>query len=384
MCHAYKKSKGGSIQMWIEEANGKYKCCERYEDYLTGVSKKVSVTIDKKTRQQIKQAEAVLQQKIAIKTQHAAMENDIALGELVQKYLVYQKREVKASTYQRNSFACASILKVLGSDTLVSRLTVKYIKQCLHDSGRENGTLNEWIKRFKALIRWGYINGYVTNIETINKLERYKDMSRKDKVKDKFLESKELMVLLGGMGEEKWCLLTEFLALSGLRIGEAVALNREDVDLKNRVLVIDKTYDPVNDIVTTTKTQASTREVYIQEELLVTCKKVLEFMAAQKKEHKYESKLLWQDKDGGYLKYYAYNKYLRENAMAILGRGKITAHVLRHTHTSLLAEKGVPLETISRRLGHGDSKITKEIYLHITDKMLEDDKKKLEYIQLLD
>ena len=34
--------------MWVEESkNGKFKFCERYEDYMTGKTKRVSITMDK-------------------------------------------------------------------------------------------------------------------------------------------------------------------------------------------------------------------------------------------------------------------------------------------------------------------------------------------------
>jgi integrase len=43
----------------------------------------------------------------------------------------------------------------------------------------------------------------------------------------------------------------------------------------------------------------------------------------------------------------------------------ITAHCLRDAHASLLAKKGVPLEVVSKRLGHADIRIMAERYLHI-------------------
>ncbi|HEY1978220.1 MAG TPA: tyrosine-type recombinase/integrase [Candidatus Baltobacteraceae bacterium] len=43
----------------------------------------------------------------------------------------------------------------------------------------------------------------------------------------------------------------------------------------------------------------------------------------------------------------------------------ITAHCLRDTHASLLASKGVPLEVVSKRLGHADIRTTAERYLHV-------------------
>lgn len=53
--------------MWVEESkNGKFKFCERYEDYLTGKTKRVSVTMDKNTPQSRKTAQKTLELKILL------------------------------------------------------------------------------------------------------------------------------------------------------------------------------------------------------------------------------------------------------------------------------------------------------------------------------
>ena len=59
---------------------------------------------------------------------------------------------------------------------------------------------------------------------------------------------------------------------------------------------------------------------------------------------------------------------------------KISTHIFRHTHISKLAEIGVPLHVIQRRVGHASEKITREIYLHITNKMKSDTKDLLELL----
>lgn len=51
--------------------------------------------------------------------------------------------------------------------------------------------------------------------------------------------------------------------------------------------------------------------------------------------------------------------------------------------TSLFAEAGVPLETITRRLGHSDSAITKKIYLHITKKQEERDAEMIRSVKII-
>lgn len=50
----------------------------------------------------------------------------------------------------------------------------------------------------------------------------------------------------------------------------------------------------------------------------------------------------------------------------------ISFHDLRHTYASLLAQKGADLLTISKLLGHADTRITSRHYAHLCDKTLAD------------
>lgn len=88
-------------------------------------------------------------------------------------------------------------------------------------------------------------------------------------------------------------------------------------------------------------------------------------------------------RNGTYIHYYSYNKYFKENSFRILER-EVTPHALRHTHASLLFEQGISIDTISRRLGHENSKITKEIYLHVTKELTEKDKEQIAKVSIFD
>lgn len=48
----------------------------------------------------------------------------------------------------------------------------------------------------------------------------------------------------------------------------------------------------------------------------------------------------------------------------------ISFHQLRHTYASHLAQAGVDLLTISKLLGHSDTRITSKHYAHLADKTL--------------
>ena len=367
--------------MWVEKLdNGKYKYIERYEDYLTGKMRRVSVTLEKNTASARKQAQTALAAKIEkALARDVIVKKDITLRELVTEYRKSQKLVVKESTYSRNYHACNTLMKMLGENVLVDRLTARYVRDSFLSSGKENGTLNEHLTRFKALIRWGYKNDLLKDISYLDKIERFKDIPHKEKIQDKFLEASELKCLIENMAVEKWRNLTEFLSLSGLRFGEAAALEISDIDLKNRMIKVSKNYDMINNVTTSPKTGSSSREVYIQDEFLELCKRLRYDALCQRMVN--GCNLLFQD-NGRHVAYYSYNAYLKENAIKYIGRA-ITPHTLRHTHASLLMEQGISIEIISRRLGHENSEITREIYLHVTKKLKEKENQQLARIRIL-
>lgn len=182
------------------------------------------------------------------------------------------------------------------------------------------------------------------------------------------------------MTEKRWVLLSRMLCLSGMRIGEIIALKNTDTWSKS--IKVTKTYDSNNCVVTSPKSLASTREVYIQDELRTCIEEIHEYMAKQAEVCGYESDLFFPDTDGGYLSYQSYAKYLREVSERVLGR-RIVPHCMRHTHASMLAAKGYSLESISSRLGHEDSGITKAIYLHRMEELKEKENKQLDSFRLI-
>ena len=73
----------------------------------------------------------------------------------------------------------------------------------------------------------------------------------------------------------------------------------------------------------------------------------------------------------------AVNKLLK-NAVKRTGISKnVTTHFFRHTYVSKLAELGVPLYVIQKRVGHASSDITERVYLHVTSKVEESVAQKL-------
>ena len=360
--------------MWHEERDGKHRYFERYTDPRSGKLRRVSVTLDRKAD---KKAISLLQAKIKDASREST---SFTLKETADAYLKEHKQTVRASTYVRNERSINYTVDLLGRSNLIDRLTAGYIRDRYSSSGKPARTCNENMSRFKTFIRWAYRHDYVSSTACIDKLERFKDTPIRERIQDKFLNSVELSTLLDCMADEGNRLVTEFLALSGLRIGELIALDDSDV---TDVIHVTKTFSPTVQEITPGKTLAAVRDVHIQPELANCVKRLRSFMRKRKLcAGVPKCTYFVVSRTGNRLEYYAYNKYLKENTEKIIGRA-LTAHSLRHTHASLLMEAGYPLEAISRRLGHESSDITKQIYLHITEGIKKKDADMLDIITLL-
>lgn len=363
--------------MWIEKVKCGYKFCDRYTDKYTGKMKKVSVTLPGKSLTYQMQAATILDEKM-----HAArpIGDKMTFAELISDYLEAQKHVVKAQTVNAAEMHLRTISKTIGGDVLINKLDAIYVNDRFRKADLTPTTYNGQLKYFKALMRWAYQNDRVKDISYLNKIVRAKDPEKKAKLNEKYMEPDELAALLNGMKSERWKLLTRFLVLSGLRIGEAMALTWDDV--QGDYISVTKTYAVNLKALSTVKTETSERLVYIQDELRDVIDEVREHTKILLEDTNITTNLLFPNKDGGYICYEAYAKYMRENTLAIIGR-PLSPHALRHTHTSLMAAAGLTLEQISRRLGHADSAITREVYFHVTKKLREQDNAAIKGIRLL-
>lgn len=331
-----------------------------------GRSKRVSVTMPKDTATYRRQAEAILNEKIR-KATIGDRPDELKLGELAELYYEQAKSFVKEVTYIRNKNAVKTLVQIIGADINVSKLTAKIVSTALYDSGRDNSTLNELQRRFKAFLRWGYANDYVADVTWLKKLKPFPDISRREKNAEKYLERDELQTLLPRLYVRVNRYVIYFLALSGLRIGEALALTKDDVSLKTRMITVNKTYnEQLHTVSEGAKTYSGNRKVYMQDELYALCAEILEYY----RRLNVESDLFFCDLQGKRLSYARLNKYFAENTERVIHR-RLTLHSLRHTHASLLFESGVSLSAVASRLGHSSSRTTERIYLHVTQRKQE-------------
>lgn len=142
---------------------------------------------------------------------------------------------------------------------------------------------------------------------------------------------------------------------TGMRLGELLALNPKDIDLKKRTISITKSYQRLGkkDVITPPKTPKSKRVITIPE-----------FLAADIKDYM-DSLYDLQEDD----RLFPITKYYLEHEMQRgikeSGVKRIRVHDLRHSHASMLIELGFsPLE-IANRLGHEKVETTLNTYAHL-------------------
>lgn len=59
-------------------------------------------------------------------------------------------------------------------------------------------------------------------------------------------------------------------------------------------------------------------------------------------------------------------------------------HSLRHTHASMLISAGVSIQSVAKRLGHGNTETTQRTYIHLLDDLaMKDDNKMLTVLSTL-
>ena len=161
--------------------------------------------------------------------------------------------------------------------------------------------------------------------------------------------------------------LFTFLALTGTRLSEALALRWEDID--GDTLTIQRSVQRLcgERVPTTPKTDAGERTLVIPARLVAALRTERTRHNARRLRVGAEwcdEVLVFSTIRGRPLYKGRVAKALRASSER-LGLPPLTPHGLRHLSASLLLSENVPLPNVSQRLGHADPSITARIYSHV-------------------
>lgn len=147
---------------------------------------------------------------------------------------------------------------------------------------------------------------------------------------------------------------------TGLRIGELLALTWNDIDFRNKMLVVTKScYYAKNDdgkfsrIVDTPKTNASLRKIPLSTQMILLLKEI--------KTNNLSDFVIAKNNKPISIRSYQRSFECLLNAIGIPHRN---FHALRHTFATRAIECGVDVKTLSEILGHKNATITLNRYTH--------------------
>lgn len=346
-------------------------------DSLTG--KRITTTRRGfRTQKEASLAEARLKLEYEEKTFNAK-NSKYTFQQIYELFLVEHKNTVKPGTYATTRrYAKLHILPKIANKKIDSFTVLDCQK-----------LVNQWAEYFnsakypKGITQQVFDYAIKMNIITDNPMRKVKLPKMKGTVNEVNMfystdELKHFFDCVKDYGNMKYLAFFRLLAFTGMRKGEALALNWSDIDFEKKLVHITKgvTLDENEiPIISSTKTKKSVRTVSLDAESIAILKK---WKIEQAKElmsiginslNKHQLLFTYDDN-----KLYrpSYSNCWLEQIIKKYNLKKITMHGFRHSHCSLLFEMGTPIQVVQERLGHTNIKTTMDIYTHVTEKQRDD------------
>lgn len=168
---------------------------------------------------------------------------------------------------------------------------------------------------------------------------------------------------------------------TGMRIGEALALEWSDIDCKNNILRVNKTLTKAKErnvkgevvgknkktFSDITKTESGNRLIPLNDMAVSLLKQIQDY----NKRMKIKTQYIASTVDGGYV---SERNILRtyKSILGVVGAEDYTIHALRHTFASRLLRNGVEISVVSKLLGHADINTTYSTYIHVLNDQMTD------------
>lgn len=321
--------------------------------------------------------------------------------EVIEEWLKYKKKNVKESTFEqleviirlhvRPFFRSKRVMKIRRSDIKEWLDYYADLKNTNGENAYSYGARLKYLSVMKSLLHYAVNELEVLEKNPSDRLKvPVKDNVELNKDEVKYYSLDELKQILNYMKTYKhqrykdyqlYYMLMYFLSETGLRISEALALKWSDIE-GNKVNVERQVRRDNNNKVTLTtlKNTSSYRTIGINDAVLKELKKFKlkqnEMILSNKSFNKNSDNIIFQNYLGNYLTpstvRESIEKYCKKAGVDYKG-----THCFRHTHAVLLLESGASIKFVSNRLGHKTIKTTSDTYLDITEKIEEDELKKL-------
>lgn len=292
--------------------------------------------------------------------------------EVAELWLTSYKLTVQDSTYKGTVSSLKNSIYPLIGDKLIKEITRVDCQNAVNNWCLNFGSSNMIISRVKRIFK------YAVALEIIDKNPMdsiIKPVKKSNHKPVKVYSKEQVNQILTYLHDNRsnyieHCVYALFRVLfyTGLRIGEALALEWSDIDFKSKTINVDKTLKFVDNKIVAgkPKTRASIAVLPIDDQTL----KILKGWHSYKRRKRLAIGLTEQapifSRIGGEYerKSYIYWKFKRLTFLARIPFHGI--HITRHTHASLLIEAGANLKEVQTRLRHSSITMTMDVYGHLS------------------
>lgn len=227
-------------------------------------------------------------------------------------------------------------------------------------------------KGFKIAISERIIQYNVMDNESIQKP---KSKKQTDKVEALTLEEEKKLIKTLRSFDHKYKNIILLTLFTGMRIGETLAITRDNINLKENTITIEKTLTRNKDdkviLGDKTKTRAGKRIIFLSENAKAVLKEILSTNITNM------YNLIFYDYDKNtFITPNEINCFLKRLNQKYKICNDIHTHMLRHTYATRCIEAGMSAKVLQKNLGHKKIQTTLDTYTSVFEKFNKDENEK--------
>lgn len=252
------------------------------------------------------------------------------------------------------------IKKEIGS-AQISLLDYAILQNLLNKIGKEKSLsiCKSVLKVITYTFKYAYNNNYIDRMP----YAQLKTTGKPSIKKNKIIKQDDYEILFNYTNNPSYKIMFQIAYYTGMRMGEILALEKNDIDLHNNIIVISKNlyYDKsLKEIgISYPKSEESANFVPIPSKLKEILKEYIDNLDCD----------IIVNHKGNYIKPGTIYSYLwRFNKKF---NTHITMHMFRHTYTSNLYENDVAVKEAQRLLRHKHYSTTMDVYTHLNEEKLQ-------------